>query len=259
MNKQDNNILIESETCSTHGEYECHYFMLGRTKMPSAGNECPQCAAITLAEFNKKQQQLALEQDEQRRQWKIEAFESCIPPRFKNARLESFLVDNKKQQSALNICKKYIDSFDTKIKDSGGGLIFTGNVGTGKTHLAIGIGREIAKKGHSVEYIGLIQLVREIRSAWSDDTKNESQIIKHYQTKGLLILDEIGAQNGTENERNILFEIIDGRYQRVLPTIILSNLSKDEVAQLISQRSVDRITQGGAVIPFDWESKRGTL
>ena len=82
-------------------------------------------------------------------------------------------------------------------------------------------------------------------------------MIKNFQMYDLLIIDEIGVQSGTDNERNILFEIVNGRYENVRPTIIISNRDVKEVAELISERSVDRITEGGAIIPFNWESSRG--
>ena len=117
----------------------------------------------------------------------------------------------------------------------------------------------MAQLDNSVYYTGLMSLIRNIRESWKGEGESEGEIMHKLHNFSLLIIDEVGVQNGTENERNILFEIIDGRYQEMKPTIIISNLGKDEISNLISQRSVDRITQGGAVIPFTWESHRSSF
>lgn len=246
--------------CKSHGDYERSFVKFGNKEpVTTTGGGCPQCAIEHLEQVAIKQKEDRKEETERQRGYRVENFERLIPPRFKNACLENYVTETSRQKEALETCKRYCKGFNTDIKSSGGGLILIGKVGTGKTHLAIGMGRAIASLNNSVGYIGLTELIREIRSCWTDDTKNESELVKHYQNLGLLIVDEIGVQNGSENERNILFEIIDGRYQRINPTIILSNLSLKDVSDFISQRSVDRITQGGGVIPFDWESHRSQL
>jgi DNA replication protein DnaC len=74
----------------------------------------------------------------------------------------------------------------------------------------------------------------------------------------LLILDEIGVQFGSETERNLLFDVLNERYEDCKPTLLLSNLPKQDVAKYLGERVMDRLREdGGRVVVFDWESHRG--
>ena len=76
----------------------------------------------------------------------------------------------------------------------------------------------------------------------------------------LLILDEVGVQFGTVTESLIMFEILNGRYEKVRPTIVMSNLTEDEITEYLGSRVVDRLKEGGGVlVAFDWDSYRGRV
>jgi DNA replication protein DnaC len=73
----------------------------------------------------------------------------------------------------------------------------------------------------------------------------------------LLILDEVGVQFGSETEKQILFSLLNGRYKAMLPTLLISNLTRDELAVCIGTRNLDRLQEGaGTFISFDWDSYR---
>jgi DNA replication protein DnaC len=75
----------------------------------------------------------------------------------------------------------------------------------------------------------------------------------------LLILDEVGVQFGSDFEKNLLFEVLNSRYESRRPSVILSNLSQPEVQNYLGERVVDRIREdGGRVMTFDWASHRRT-
>jgi DNA replication protein DnaC len=76
----------------------------------------------------------------------------------------------------------------------------------------------------------------------------------------LLILDEVGVQFGTEFEKVIITDIINRRYSDMRPTIIMSNLTSDELSEYLGARVVDRMYEGGGgVLAFDWESYRSKV
>ena len=81
--------------------------------------------------------------------------------------------------------------------------------------------------------------------------------MKDLLSPGLLILDEVGVQLGTEHEMRILFEVVNERYADCLPTILISNLDEAELLKFTGARLMDRVRDGGAVVAFDWESHRG--
>ena len=75
---------------------------------------------------------------------------------------------------------------------------------------------------------------------------------------GLLIIDEIGIQFGSDTEKLLISEIIDNRYQNLLPTVLISNLDLAGIKSCIGERSYDRLREdGGKVVAFNWDSHRG--
>jgi DNA replication protein DnaC len=79
-------------------------------------------------------------------------------------------------------------------------------------------------------------------------------------TPSLLVLDEIGVSKETPSdfELTTIFTIINGRYEQMRPTVIISNLDGKSLPSAMGERCVDRLREGGViVIPFEWESQRG--
>ncbi len=87
---------------------------------------------------------------------------------------------------------------------------------------------------------------------------DERDVISELAGADLLVIDEIGAQRGSEYEIGLLHEVIDKRYQLVLPTVIISNLLVDDLKGYIGERALDRLRQGGGkAVGFTWASARG--
>ena len=76
----------------------------------------------------------------------------------------------------------------------------------------------------------------------------------------LLILDEVGVQFGTETEKNLLFDVLNERYEKRKSTLLLSNLPLNEVRAYLGERVFDRMREdGGDVVTFGWESQRAKI
>jgi DNA replication protein DnaC len=184
--------------------------------------------------------------------------ESGIPPRFIHKTLDTFKAETEAQKRALHFAKCYTDDIENTIK-TGRSAVFVGGVGTGKTHLATGIA--LAAIGHlyTVRFTTVQRMIRDIKDSWKD-TRTESEVMEYYTRPRLLILDEVGVQFGTDFERNVLFDIINERYEYNRPQILVTNLQKNELTEFLGDRVIDRLREGGGkVIAFDWESKRGQL
>lgn len=253
-------------TCATHGEMEVDVH-LRPDGTPWCKTECPIC----LEARHKKQleEERRLEAQERKEQaLKNRLSTLAIPKRFNTARFDNYQVGSKQQSACLNICRDYASNFE-KHKEQGTSLLLLGSVGTGKTHLACSIGRTVVESGFHARYVTLAEIIGDIRATWSGTITRrcstwgtevkltERDVLNAFEQCDLLIIDEIGVQSGTDNERNIIFGIIDARYREMLPTIAISNLNESEVASLISERSVDRLKQGGGTLAFNWHSYRG--
>lgn len=179
---------------------------------------------------------------------------AMIPPRFLSKTIDGFVASNPGQARAKAVCEAYVKDIDSRFKE-GQSLVFSGRPGTGKTHLAASIANAAMAKGYSALFRTAAGLVRMIRDSWSDGT--ESTAMADIAATDLLIIDECGAIAGTENEKKILFEIINARYERMKPTIVLSNLGAKELEESLGPRTFDRLREnGGKFVVFDWESYR---
>ena len=188
----------------------------------------------------------------------------CLPKRLKKCTFDSYIPENNEAIKILKKCENFCNSADDK---KSGGLILIGGVGTGKTHLAAAICQDFCNQAITSCYTTVSRIVRSIKDSWNkkiskDDwgatveNETEEDIIREHATCGLLVIDEIGSQYGSDTERIVISEIINDRYNRMLPTIIIGNVTFSEVQEAIGKRAVDRICDNGQVLIFNWESHR---
>jgi DNA replication protein DnaC len=132
-------------------------------------------------------------------------------------------------------------------------------VGAGKTHMACSIAYEVAEKAGFPVFISVSEMMREIKSAFNKDSeKTEQELIDHFASVGLLILDELGMDYGTDFNKALLFEVLNRRYEAMLPNILISNLDPAALREYLGERLFDRMRDnGGKMLAFVWESHRG--
>jgi len=246
----------EQRHCADHGEYESkNYF-------GSRWSQCPECSRLDAIKRDEEEKARAKEAADIRMKARIVSTQ--IPPRFLDRTLNSYIPSDDKQKKALSICTAYANDFD-HVLENGSSLIFSGKPGTGKTHLAAGIGLKVAKEyRRDVLFSTVMRVIRRIKSTWGHKApgeyrETEGEAIAAFADVDLLILDEVGVQFGSETEENFLFDIINERYENRRPTIIISNLDIEGVKQYLGERAFDRLREdGGKYIPFTWDSYRGT-
>lgn len=235
--------------CDIHGEYESvHLF-------GDIWNNCPVCIEISEKEQEAKQKEIEKEEYYIRME---RAFErSNIPKRFKDCTFDNYKTDNQGQINALKITIDYYDNFKD-IQKTGSSLFYCGSYGTGKTHLAIAILVQLIKDETCRGiYSTTMRMIRDIRSSYGNNDLSEQDIIDKYVNTGLLVLDEVGVQMGTEAEKLLIYEVVNGRYENYKPTILISNLSFNEMTEYLGARSIDRLkSKSGSMIVMDWESWR---
>lgn len=241
--------------CAVHGHYEAKVInLLSKTILTT----CPQCADDQNRLDAQRQAEIAAHQ----RELAVQRLfgKSGIPPRFAQRNFENYRATSSSQKRALTIAKTYAEQFDERLRD-GGGLVFHGKPGTGKTHLACAIANAIIPTGRSVLFQTVYAAIRCIKDTFRKDSpSSEAQVIRGFMKPDLLILDEVGVQFGSDTEKLILFEILNGRYEQVRPTILLSNLPETELVEFVGSRNVDRLKEGGGVVlAFDWDSYRGQV
>lgn len=242
-------LRIESRAalCEAHGEFQ------SRNLFGKIWTNCPACETIRIEK--EEAEKAERERIEKLRRWESKLGHSGIPDRFKTRTLETYIADTEQKKRALDFAFRYALDFGGK---GGRSALFVGKPGTGKTHLAAGIGLSLMVNGYSVLFFTVMRAIRRVKDTWSRDSKeSESQAIAALVEPDLLILDEVGVQFGSETEKLILFDILNERYEKRRSCILLSNLSAEEVIAFLGERVIDRLREdSGEVIPFTWASHR---
>jgi DNA replication protein DnaC len=126
-------------------------------------------------------------------------------------------------------------------------------------HLAQALGYEAIKRGHSVRYISIFELVRELM----DDEPEPGKLLNKYLKPDLLIIDDMGLKQLPARAGEHLFEIIMRRYE-LRSTLMTSNRPIEDWGQLIGDvpaagAILDRLLQRAEIIPFKGLKKVSVL
>ena len=113
------------------------------------------------------------------------------------------------------------------------------------------------RSGFYAKYITAWRMIQEIRIGYSASDTSIVNQIQLFISPDILVIDEIGVQHGTEDERVLLYQVIDGRYNEVKPTILISNSKNPVDDGYIDTRTIDRLKEGGGFsMTFNGESYR---
>ncbi len=239
--------------CQEHGDYPGQSQQIGGRVVQT---ECPACIAERAAKAESKQ--LATDEENRERAYHQRLRNAGIPYYLWQADFDTFLAKTGAQKTALKTARLYADQFDERVAH-GRNLVFCGAVGTGKTHLAAAIGITVLNSGYSVLMTGAFRLVMRVKDSYRADSRMTTlQAIDRLVDYDLLIIDEVGVQFGSESEKLILTQVINGRYEERLPTVVITNLTGEQLTDYLGDRIADRLCDRGTLmIPFDWDSYRG--
>jgi DNA replication protein DnaC len=137
-------------------------------------------------------------------------------------------------------------------------VIALGNSGTGKTHVALGLGLAACQRGYSVGFTTAAGLVHELLEA--RDEKRLLRLQKQLIGYKLLIIDELGFVPLSKSGAELLFETFSQRYERGA-TLVTSNLPFDEWTEIMGSERLtgallDRLTHHVHILEMNGESYR---
>lgn len=187
-----------------------------------------------------------------------------IPSRYREQTFDTFPGRAEKALHAVRALRSYANQWP-KAKAGNVSMILVGGVGTGKTGLACAVANTVMREhGDTALFITATGAVRHMRDTWGRRDRAEGEALSDLVSVDLLVLDEVGTNVGTDSEMSLLFEIINERYAKGAPTVMISNLPMDDAPGTIGLRSflgpriMNRFADDGSfVLAFDWPSLRG--
>ncbi|MFA5300926.1 MAG: DnaA/Hda family protein [Lutibacter sp.] len=165
--------------------------------------------------------------------------EMGVPIKYHNVSLDSFKGG-----------EKYVQAIRNYLSEPNGSLYIYGNCGSGKTHLAVSILRELYLANVTLKagFIPTPNLLLQIRDCFNKDPKfTEYEIVEKYLNYHVLVLDDMGAEKTTEFSITTLYLIINGRLSDEKPTIVTSNLSRKQFETQIDNRIASRFAEYKAI------------
>lgn len=139
----------------------------------------------------------------------------------------------------LKLCRRYAEKFDLMLEKNQG-LLFWGDVGTGKSYAAACIANYLLSHKIPVVMTSFVKLLETIQAKRDEETS----ILSRLGRAKLVIFDDLGAERGTDYALEKVYNIIDSRYRKGLPMILTTNLTIDEMkreADVRYSRIYDRI------------------
>jgi DNA replication protein DnaC len=167
---------------------------------------------------------------------------AVIPKRFRGVSFDRApIVDM--DPEIVRVVRRYVEAVDGNL-DAGRGLWFTGDVGTGKTTLAMLVSRAALDAGRSVAIYSLPRLLAEIRKTFDEGAqRSHLGLLERLAAVDLLHMDDVGAERTSDWVLEQLYSIVNARYEDERAMIITTNLDHAELREQIGERTVSRLIE----------------
>jgi len=148
-----------------------------------------------------------------------------IPRRYAHCELNNFEIHGDTQRTAHQRAVRLVEQFPVVDR----GLLFYGDAGVGKTHLAVALMREaIVRKGARAVFYEVRELLKLVRDTYRNSTEiSELDVLKPVLEAELLVLDDLGAEKKSEWVDETIGLVVNTRYSERRLTVITSNLRDD--------------------------------
>lgn len=161
----------------------------------------------------------------------------------RQARMQDAEADLCRRLERAGVGVRFQKAASTQAKElalalsQGKNVFISGAVGSGKTHLACAVARALLRENlvRNVQFARCVSLFDEIKRSFNAGT----DALAPYRTCGVLVLDDLGKQASTPWSLERLFDLVDDRYARCLPTITTSNYNpRDLIVHLACSRDM---------------------
>ena len=176
------------------------------------------------------------------------SFESGVPKRYWNESFDTYKPQNDGEKHNVERLRFFVEENNNKV------VVLCGNNGTGKTLLGCAVIRE-----RGGLYKPMLKLVYEVDSSMSfKASQTKTQLLDKLCEQKMLVLDEVGRGVQQERQAELLYYILNERYGAMLPTVLISNLSKIDLVKFLGEAVKDRLNETCEFLEFNGKSYRAT-
>lgn len=188
--------------------------------------------------------------------------DAAIPSRYQHCTLDNFdLPDgNRELLLAHRQAVAYARDYPGMIDRDRSGLLLLGSVGTGKTHLAVAVVRQLLDRGIACRFCDYRELLKRIQATFDPaNPATESSVVNPLLQVEVLLLDDLGVGRATEWAMETLHFLLNHRYSHRLATLVTTNLEDGDTAldrkditlvQSIGERLRSRLYEMCVFIPM---------
>ncbi len=186
---------------------------------------------------------------------------TVLPPKFQGVSFDrppvSDMARDPQTRIVFEAVRTYVDEIGARISE-GRGLWLEGDVGTGKTTLAMLVSKSAIEAGHSVAIYSLPQLLARIRRTYDADAGELSylQFFRRLTSVDLLHIDDLGAEKRSDWVLEQLYAIVDERYSTNRPILVTTNLDEAALEEQIGKRTVSRLVEICEKLPVFGDDRR---
>jgi len=146
--------------------------------------------------------------------------------------------------TVVGAVRSFVDELDDNL-ESGRGLWLMGDVGTGKTSLAMLVSKAALEGGRSVAIYSLPRLLARIRRTYDADAGEQSylEFFERLTAVDLLHVDDLGAEKRSDWVLEQLYALVDERYESQRSVLVTTNLDQAELEEQIGARTVSRLVE----------------
>jgi DNA replication protein DnaC len=179
-----------------------------------------------------------------------------IPPRYRTVSFDTPPVADMPAPQ-VRVVREFTRRLGEHL-DAGRGLWLFGDVGTGKTTLAMLVSQQALELGRTVAIYSLPRLLADLRRTFDDDApQSYTEMLDRLATVDLLHIDDVGAEQTSPWVLEQLYALINARYEEERSVVVTTNITElEELGNQIGTRTVSRLQEMCEQIPLFGEDAR---